>query len=468
MAEPATVPQGVRPAWWRVLTVPCWGALFPRQAGRVLRNAPWWMVLLNYAGIIVVISVTILALMLWSEMRREVIRPIVSPLPSFVGLQPISYELQQRTLSEVWAEWQSVDGYGPVESTTFWVTVIVLSCSALLTWLHVSTLSPLRRVSRALGTGWRLVPAGGGMLAIFVLAFGTMIVAGNLAEEQIRGDEDFGMTLADPRFYVLFLAPAGLGLLLARIGSVFWSVAASQDTEDESPLCEGCGYDLTHRPTDGRCTECGTNIDESLSPGLRRPGSAWQQNPSLFAFLKTSFQMLALGSKAHRSLLARKPDRAMLLFAEIHYALIGLAAATWALACFVITEENNPGEILIAVPLAVMSVVPLFGWLTHRFVGAVVTSWWMLQGMLNRPHVVSVVHHGETAFLWMFCLCNGVLITSYVLFEDWLREEFGRSLWILFGMPPEPAALLMGSGVLILVWLRRYHRGLLAVRWANF
>ncbi|MBN1513949.1 MAG: hypothetical protein JXB13_18170 [Phycisphaerae bacterium] len=44
---------------------------------------------------------------------------------------------------------------------------------------------------------------------------------------------------------------------------------------DHPPLCEGCGYNLTHAPADGRCSECGRAVEESLGPNVRR-GSPWE------------------------------------------------------------------------------------------------------------------------------------------------------------------------------------------------
>lgn len=44
-------------------------------------------------------------------------------------------------------------------------------------------------------------------------------------------------------------------------------------------LCEGCGFDLSGSPTEGRCAECGTPIAHSLPS--RRVGSPWQREAPL-------------------------------------------------------------------------------------------------------------------------------------------------------------------------------------------
>lgn len=130
-------------------------------------------------------------------------------------------------------------------------------------------------------------------------------------------------------------------------------------------------------------------------------------------------------------------------------------------------EELNASVGLASCLLAFL--VPLAGWLTHRFVAAVVSTWWFARDMLPRPQVACVVLVYETAFLWVFCLYNSVLLTSFFLFDKWMTELLGRQFWNnLFNAPTEPLVLLGGNAALILYWLRRYHRCLQAVRWANY
>lgn len=49
---------------------------------------------------------------------------------------------------------------------------------------------------------------------------------------------------------------------------------------DHPPLCEWCGYNLNHAPADGRCSECGRPVEESLGPGVRA-GSPWEHRAAV-------------------------------------------------------------------------------------------------------------------------------------------------------------------------------------------
>jgi hypothetical protein len=49
------------------------------------------------------------------------------------------------------------------------------------------------------------------------------------------------------------------------------------------PLCEACGYNLTHAPLDGRCSECGAPVAASLGPDAR-PGTWWDRRHRIGRF----------------------------------------------------------------------------------------------------------------------------------------------------------------------------------------
>lgn len=61
--------------------------------------------------------------------------------------------------------------------------------------------------------------------------------------------------------------------------------------EEYTLLCETCGYVLEGLDQGGNCPECGKPIKESL-PELARPGSPWQQSPSLRSLIDTCREML--------------------------------------------------------------------------------------------------------------------------------------------------------------------------------
>lgn len=69
-------------------------------------------------------------------------------------------------------------------------------------------------------------------------------------------------------------------------------IQTRHDPRDEfTLLCERCGYVLEGLDHGGNCPECGKPIAESL-PRNARPGSPWQQKPSLRSLIDTCREML--------------------------------------------------------------------------------------------------------------------------------------------------------------------------------
>ncbi len=70
---------------------------------------------------------------------------------------------------------------------------------------------------------------------------------------------------------------AGLWMLWAFLRFVgAWRPSSA---EPRPPTCEWCGYNLTHVPTDGRCSECGKPAEASLGEHIRT-GPAWTRRRS--------------------------------------------------------------------------------------------------------------------------------------------------------------------------------------------
>ncbi len=73
----------------------------------------------------------------------------------------------------------------------------------------------------------------------------------------------------------------------------------------------------------------------------------------------------------------------------------------------------------------------------------------------------------ESAFLWVFCSFWGLLITSFLFFEDWISDALGRQPW-LGTVPAEVSVIAQGTIGLGAVWLWRYRIAFLTIRWSNF
>ena len=70
----------------------------------------------------------------------------------------------------------------------------------------------------------------------------------------------------------------------------------------------------------------------------------------------------------------------------------------------------------------------------------------------------------ETAFLWVFCLYNGLLLTCFAVFENWISDHVLNQ----FGLPAEAFAILFGNAAIIAAWVWRYGIAFRHIRWSNY
>jgi len=97
---------------------------------------------------------------------------------------------------------------------------------------------------------------------------------------------------------------------------------------DRPPLCEDCGYNLSHTPVDSRCPECGTPVVQSLCPGRRRP-PAWEQASLTNApirFLLCALEAVFRPKRFFRELPTRSGRRTAQRFLMVNIALTGVIA----------------------------------------------------------------------------------------------------------------------------------------------
>lgn len=123
-----------------------------------------------------------------------------------------------------------------------------------------------------------------------------------------------------------------LGVWLARRVEIAATVVENDGVRAAlAPRCEGCGYDLSHSPADGICTECGQEVDRSLTPGIRRSGCDWENDPqrTAAAWCRTSWTIFTSPRRFYESLAADTELSAARRFAALHLRYIGLIAACW-------------------------------------------------------------------------------------------------------------------------------------------
>lgn len=272
-------------------------------------------------------------------------------------------------------------------------------------------------------------------------------------------------------------AAGSLGLIAVALpltGMLIW-IAARYARPDTAPVppqrCEGCGYDLTHRPESGRCTECGTPLEESLDRTRSRPDAGWPRERTPTTFVRTTIELLMRPGSFYRKLRLRTDAGAEDVFARIHLIILWLVALIWLTGLIYGTDYRANGRSVLraAHDAAAPMTFGLFAvWCSYRLVVAVVGNWWLMRGALPDGAWAARVFCYELAYLWVFCAFWGLFVSSFAIFGLWMRAALPLGVRTPFGIFPEMLVLLAGTTLLTLLWLWRFGVARRAVRWANF
>ena len=454
--EPATIsvqaadaPAPRASTFWQALAAP-WLIFSPARAARAMaeasRPAFWSGFGLGSAAL----GVVLVGLFLWED---TVYRDWTEQ----------TRRTGVRSITEVWSAWHAEGPIGPAELGFLLTLGLAPILTAIGAWLYLPN-------AHCGGSGWRSykrayrgVASGIGLLGILVLAVGAPIV-------WLARMDNLGARFADEAVMTLVIATfACLAGLLYWLTRATQAVAVPEAPVDLPPRCEGCGYDLTHQSAEGRCTECGLDIASSLTPEFRRPGCRWQRKRHLYAWVVTSFDAICSPSQFYGSLRTRTPFDEAARFSRWHYPLMGVLAAVWIFFMIAMVHFRATGKEFIFFPCLMLFLIPLVGWGLHRLVGSAVISYYIVRDELPEVDWGRKVHAYETAFLWVFVLHNGILVSSFFFFQDWISQLFGFGLFGSFGGTPlEPLAVLFSNGLLIIAWFWRYVTAFRNIRWSNF
>lgn len=440
------------PTTVEVLLAP-WRYLFrPGKAAERLIAARPGAIWLHFILGNLFLATTMAGLFFWVDANETTLR--LAPPPSLSGGDVAHvYDWHSPSFAEVWAQWKESGRLAEIAEPITTLLGVFATLALLLAWVELPLLFRQGSIARAYLRSLRIVWSGSGWLTVLTLLVGVQSAyrLGEFVPHSVLGASTF---------------------LLLWMASAVHDVAVAEPEPPRSLLCEKCGYDLTHLSETGRCTECGMPLKESVEPSQLRYARGWEQGDGLVRWSTDSLRVFLTGARYYRRIIVFRALDARTRFVTAHLIAIGLGAAIWFGICryFVLPSFGFRTGFWRQVESALLPAVAasLAGWITHRFVAAAVSTWWFARDMLPRPQVAYLVLVYETAFLWVFCLYNSVLLTSFFLYEDWMSELFGRQFWNnLFNAPTEPLALLGGNAALILWWMRRYHRCLMAVRWAN-
>ena len=450
-----------RPGLVQAMLTPWRAILSPRAQSSPLADCSGFFFWTTFALHTLLLVGIVIALTVWSG--TVTVTWTQSQPPMEVSMVS---EVQEWTWSHVWTAWTNQRGAGPY-LTAMLLAGVTFVGHIVLAWLYLPDVHEGGSVVRSFGRTFRGVVGSIGMLTAIVSAFGFVIVENNRVGMLY---EIYGW---GP--YLMVAGFALAGVQIAWIRRTCEGARRAADASELPPMCEDCGYDLTHRPESGRCTECGGDIRTSLTPGARRNACAWERSTIDAGVDPASGWLLCLGGEAsslvlepvrfYRGLAMRSDLPRAVSFARWQYVLMAGTAVVWALVSGVCLGFD--GEDLLLMPTFVGVLTLSLGWLVHRTVAAIALSYCFVRGMLPDPRYARKVFAYETAFLWVFCLYNGFLVTTFLIWDMWMSDLLGFGIRWLGGMPPEVAAMFFGNGAIALGWLYRYRLIIPQVRWAN-
>ncbi len=347
----------------------------------------------------------------------------------------------------------------PIASYVF----LVLSSTAYLVDVHRTG-----SISRSFRRSGLIARASLWPALIFIIICGAAAVSLDYAQRWYGNARE---VLGPPPQAIALLPgiPASGLLLAAWIQRALEGLRTPIENTEIRPLCEGCGYDLTHRPMDGLCSECGLSVDSSLQPLVRRPGSDWEKEPGPRSWMKSVVDLVVAPRRFYGRLRIRTPFDAVRRFYRSQWVLIGAGGGVW-LTVALGKLHARTGELFL-IPITGGLMVAFIGWGLHRLLAAVVMVDWIRRKALPDYSWARKVFAYESAYLWVFCLFNGLFFSAVVLNGHWLTDLtthwLGHRLYV-FGMPPEPFAILLGNALLCCLWVWRYYIALAAIRWSNY
>ncbi|MEP0846576.1 MAG: hypothetical protein HRF50_07110 [Phycisphaerae bacterium] len=471
MHDDAVVRDESHPTSLARLTAPLLGVVAPARAARRLCNVRFG----TLAAIVVFQATTaacvVVGLCTWGatsqtkyvpSLAGTAVSTTTAPV-SASGLLQLKFEIRRRTFGQVWADWHADGPLGAAEGIAFGVAFGYVALLALAAFLYLPWVHRAGSIGLALRRACAAFVACGGSLILALMAVGSAIV---LAVHHGQSTM-FAFSPAER-----WLAPLVAGSILALIGCLGRAMHAVRAIEPAplfAPRCGGCGYDLSHQPADGRCPECATPVIDSLSE-RRRPGSPWESTgPGPAPWLVTALMVLFSPRHFYRRLRLRTPIEPALRFAGWTYATLGLGAAVW-LSCMILFPSDGPypEEVPFAVGVA-LTIVPLVCWFGHRVGGATVCAAWIAWRSLPDTEWAARIVAYESVFLWVFCACWGVLVSSFVLWGPWISDSVARQFFAsVFRSAGEEVVLFGVTALCAALWLRRYVIAMRAVRWSNF
>jgi len=262
--------------------------------------------------------------------------------------------------------------------------------------------------------------------------------------------EDDAMALA-----IGVLGCWALGVLLRAA-----TTGQAETSPSQPPICEVCGYNLSHTPPDSRCPECGTPVCESVQPGLRQPND-WEQGRGLRpigALLRCGLAAAFRPDRFFRTMQTRRGLGRARTFFVIHLGLTALVVPISAVA-EAIHDGRHWADVNDVGPYTLVLVLFTCVWLLSAasVVGFVCRLLWKENAM---PGVAKVFCYLTGLYVLLAIVC-GLCVTP-AMHLLWVLTSYRRFLAVY-----AIAAWAVLSGLCLLVCLAACLVAVRRIRYAN-
>ncbi len=458
-----------RPGLIAVLCAPIVGVFRVSRATALLTRAgpiQLALLLLGYMAIEASLCVT---MAVWDDtLRYDYSNPTTQ-----MGVRRISatqpwwggnWQVESRSMPEVWGEWEARGRRNPAPPIFMGVGCAVLASVLVCIALFWPRVHRHGRLSPTLRRTYAAVLASCGRAIVFTTIVFTAYVL--LRHWRMRNGLRWEPGLEEGHLAVVGIQLSLIGML-ATISRAVRAACDANYAADPPPQCEGCGYDLTHRPESGVCPECGLSVDRSLEQGMGRRPAEFERDPSLVEGISTSVDALFSPAMFYRRLAMRMEPQRDANFRLRHHVTMFCCAIVWMVILISTSMHGSWGWDETAGMIAGSLGATIAGWLLLHALGAVACLVWVVKRTLpDLRRGVRVVNF-EVVFLWLFCLFNGMMITSFIWFDDWigvLLGTFNRPT----GLPHAVLAMFIPNVILMGYWFMRLLRNGRAVQWANY
>ena len=181
------------------------------------------------------------------------------------------------------------------------------------------------------------------------------------------------------------------------------------------PMCEYCGYNLSHTPVESRCPECGQPAVQSI--GHPRPPTSWEQRRGVRrvgAYVTNLFAAVFRPTRFFRAMPGWSGTATARTIAMLHIALASIASAPFIAALQYIEFNRTIGNVRFAFYSVESAVIhatwpPFWSFMgTFAFVGvtAAIAGVWVS------------IKHGRNLLvpvLKVFCYCSAIFVLLSVL-----------------------------------------------------